>query len=78
METNLIELRRGYKTTRLQGYRIQDTGLKNVKRGYMEPSLQDTNRDVNVFIFQKNDRFVMKTTTKNRKRNDRFLKRLFL
>ena len=29
-------------------------------------------RDVNVFIFQKNDRFVMKTTTKNRKRNDRF------
>ena len=51
METNLIELRRGYKTTRLQGYRIQDTGLKNVKRGYMEPSLQDTNRDVNVFIF---------------------------
>ena len=32
-------------------------------------------RDVNVFIFLKNDRFVMKTTTKNRKRNDRFLKR---
>ena len=31
-------------------------------------------RDVNVFIFQKNDRFVMKTTTKNRKRNDRFFK----
>ena len=31
-------------------------------------------RDVNVFIFQKNDRFVMKTTTKIRKRNDRFLK----
>ena len=29
-------------------------------------------RDVNVFIFQKNDRFVMKTTTKNLKRNDRF------
>ncbi len=24
METNLIELSRGYKTTRLQGYRIQD------------------------------------------------------
>ena len=33
-------------------------------------------RDVNVFIFQKNDRFVMITTTKNRKRNDRFLKKL--
>ena len=32
-------------------------------------------RDVNVFIFLKNDRFVMQTTTKNRKRNDRFLKR---
>ena len=31
-----------------------------------------TIRDVNVFIFQKNDRFVMITTTKNRKRNDRF------
>ena len=30
--------------------------------------------DVNVFILLKNDRFVMKTTTKNRKRNDRFLK----
>ena len=29
-------------------------------------------RDDNVFIFQKNDQFVMKTTTKNRKRNDRF------
>ena len=29
-------------------------------------------RDVNVFIFQKNNHFVMKTTTKNRKRNDRF------
>ena len=29
-------------------------------------------RDVNVFIFQKNGRFVMKTTTKNRKQNDRF------
>ena len=36
-----------------------------------------TDRDVNVFIFQKNDRFVMKTTTKNRKRNDRFSKRSF-
>ena len=35
-------------------------------------------RDVNVFIFQKNDRFVMKTTTKIRKRNDRFLKSQFL
>ena len=34
--------------------------------------LLHTSRDVNVFIFQKNDRFVMKTTTKNRKRNDRF------
>jgi len=31
-------------------------------------------RDVNVVIFQKNYRFVMKTTTKNRKQNDRFLK----
>jgi len=31
-----------------------------------------SSRDVNVFIFQKNNRFVMKTTTKNRKRNDRF------
>ena len=30
--------------------------------------------DVNVFIFQKNNRFVMKTTTKNRKQNDRFFK----
>ena len=29
-------------------------------------------RDVNVFMFQKNDRFVMKTTTKNRKRNELF------
>jgi len=35
-------------------------------------------RDVNVFIFQKNDRFGLKTTTKNRKRNDRFLKVRFL
>ena len=34
-----------------------------------------TYRDVNVFIFQKNDRFVMKTTTKNRKRNERFFKK---
>ena len=34
-------------------------------------------RDVIVFIFQKNDRFGMKTTTKNRKRNDRYLKRSF-
>jgi len=31
-------------------------------------------RDVNVVIFQKNYRFVMKTTTKNRKQNNRFLK----
>ena len=30
------------------------------------------NRVVNVFIFFKNDRFVMKTTTKIEKRNDRF------
>jgi len=37
-----------------------------------------TFRDVNVFIFSKNDRVVMKTTTKNRKRNDRFLKVRFL
>ena len=29
-------------------------------------------RVVNVFIFFKNDRFVMKTTTKIEKRNDRF------
>ena len=29
-------------------------------------------RDVNVFIFLNNDRFVMKTTTKNQKRNARF------
>ena len=29
-------------------------------------------RDVNIFIFFKNDRFVMKTTTKNRIRSDRF------
>ena len=35
-------------------------------------------RDVNVFIFSENDRFVMKATTKKkRKRNDRFLKVLF-
>ena len=32
-------------------------------------------RDVNVFIFQKNDRFVMKTTTKNRKQNYHFFKK---
>ena len=32
-------------------------------------------RDVNVFIFQKNDSIVMKTMTKNRKQNDRFWKR---
>ena len=31
-----------------------------------------TARDANVLIFLKNDRFVMKTTTKNQKRNDRF------
>ena len=31
-----------------------------------------TDKDVNVFIFLKNDRFVMTSTTKNRKRNDRF------
>ena len=29
-------------------------------------------REVNDFIFLKNDRFVMKTMTKNQKRNDRF------
>ena len=40
-------------------------------------NLRDAPRDVNVFIFQKNDRFVMKTTTKNRKRTDRFQKRSF-
>ena len=34
-------------------------------------------RDVNVFIFSENERFVMKATTKKRKRNDRFLKVLF-
>ena len=37
-----------------------------------------TVRDVNVFIFLKNDRFVMKTTTNNRKRNYRFFKVRFL
>ena len=36
---------------------------------------RSTARDVNVFIFQKNDRFFMKTTTKNRKRNDRLFKK---
>ena len=36
-----------------------------------------TLRDVNVFIFLKNDRVVMKKTTKNRKRNDRFVKGSF-
>ena len=40
---------------------------------------RDTNRDVNVFIFQKNDRFVMITTTKNIEtivfKNDRVIKK---
>ena len=35
-------------------------------------------RVVNVFIFLKNDRFVMKTTTKIEKRNDRFKNDRFL
>ena len=35
-------------------------------------------RDGNVLIIQRNYRFVMKTTTKNRKRNDRFFKSSFL
>ena len=39
---------------------------------------KDVSRDVNVFILQKNDRFVMKTTTKNRKRNNRFKNDRFL
>ena len=37
-----------------------------------------TDRDVNVFIFQKNDRFVIITTTKNQKRNDRFFFKKFV
>ena len=39
---------------------------------------KDVSRDVNVFILQKNDRFVMKTTTKSRKRNNRFKNDRFL
>ena len=34
-------------------------------------------RVVNVLVFFQNDRFVMKTTTKIEKRNDRFKKRSF-
>ena len=45
----------------------------------MKYYLQYTTRDVNVIsFFFKNDRFVMKTTTKNRKRNDRFKKSVIL
>ena len=36
------------------------------------------NRNVNVFVFLKNDRFIMKMTIKNRKRNDRFKNNSFL
>ena len=43
---------------------------------YLESMIQTVHvtadRDVNVFIFLKNDRIVMKTTMKNRKRNDNF------
>ena len=39
---------------------------------FLDSYLSAVYRDVNVFIFQKNYRFVMKTTTKNRKQNDRF------
>ena len=42
----------------------------------IDPSKGFEIRDVNVFIFLKNDRFIMKTTTKNRKRNDCFSKKL--
>ena len=38
----------------------------------IDPSKGFEIRDVNVFIFLKNDRFIMKTMTKNRKRNDHF------
>ena len=35
-------------------------------------------RNINVFIFYKNDRFVKKATMKNRKQNDRFSKKFFI
>ena len=44
----------------------------------IDPSKGFEIRDVNVFIFLKNDRFIMKTMTKNRKRNDHFFKVSFL
>ena len=44
----------------------------------MSPIDKVPSRDVNGFIFLKNDRFVKITTMKNRKLNDRFEKRSFL
>jgi len=52
-------------------YRLIQSGFSHVFVFYSEP-IEIACRDVNVFIFQINDSFVMKTTTKNRKRNDRF------
>ena len=61
----------------IQGFstRLNANGINHlqVKQGITIVSVDCiANRDVNVFIFQKDDRFVMKTTTKKRKRNDRF------
>jgi len=50
---------------------------KKCKTAILLYCFHTTGRDVNVFIFQKNDRFVKKKTTKNRKRNDLFQKRSF-
>ena len=46
--------------------------MERIDKKHEKFIIMPAGRDVNVFIFQKNDRFVMKTTTKNRKRNDRF------
>ena len=53
--------------------RCMNSMLHKEKKAPQMPRLLCLCRHVNVFIFLKNYHLVMKTTTKNRKRNDRFL-----
>ena len=52
--------------------KVQSVNYQSQPHGYKKNFSRFT--DVNVLIFLKNDRFVMKTMTKNWKQNDRFFK----